>query len=92
MQVIYGYIKAGLQHYQSRSFARRQRGDETLAVPRTVPFLTLGCRFAATPHFSSHVSPRLPSRKSKHRIAVKIEVSNNEATDTYGGAKSRPSP
>jgi hypothetical protein len=54
-------------------------------VSKWVPFLTLGRRFTAAPHFSGHISPRLPSRKSKHRIAVKSEVSNNERTDTYGG-------
>ena len=35
-------------------------GSESIKVP----FLMLGCRFAATPHFSSHLSPRLSSRKS----------------------------
>jgi|SRR5208282_5595167 len=36
-----------------------------------------------TPHFSSRVSPRVPSRQSK--IAVKLEDSNNEHTDTHEG-------
>ncbi len=38
--------------------------------PRILPFLTLGCRFAATPHFSSHLSSRLSSRESKHRRQI----------------------
>jgi hypothetical protein len=42
-------------------------------VPIIVPFLTFGCRFAATPHFSSHVSPSLPSRNPKGRKAGKVK-------------------
>ena len=57
-------------------------GDDRIGK---VPFLKFSRRFAATPHFPGYLSPSLPSRNSKRRIAMKIEVSNNERTDTCGG-------
>jgi hypothetical protein len=54
-------------------------------MSRNVPLLTLGRQIVGTPHFSSQTAPRLPSQKSKRWKVVKIEVSNNEGTDTFSG-------
>jgi hypothetical protein len=58
-------------------------------VPKIVAFLTLGERFDAMPDFPCKPAPRLPSRQTNRRKAVKIEVSNNEGTDTSGGCRGK---
>ena len=61
------------------------------SVPRTVPFPKLGRPIRTAAEFRDRRTPRLPSRNSNRRKAVGIEVSNNEGTDTDGGAvNSRP--
>ena len=54
-----------------------------------VRFLTLGRQFVAAPTFSARPTPRLPSRQTNRRKAVKTEVSDNERTDTFGGGPAR---
>jgi len=59
-------------------------------ISQNVGFSPTYRSFDAVPTFPAKLTPGLPSRKSNCRIAMKIEVSNNERTDTCGGAsKSR---
>ncbi len=61
-------------------------------VPKKVCFLTIYGPFDTLPDFPCKPNPRLPSRQTNRRKAVKTEVSNNEGTDTSGGCPVRATP
>ncbi len=55
-------------------------------------FLKARLAIRRRPDFSGQTAPRLPSRQTNRRKAVKTEVSNNEGTDTSGGCPVRATP
>ncbi len=48
------------------------------------------CHSAGDWRLPRKISPRVPSRNSRHWKAVKSEVSNHERTDTCGGSHQQP--
>jgi len=63
-----------------------------LSESKIVRFPAIGRLSAVVPHFFGQTAPRMSSRNLKHWKAVKIDVSNNEGTDTFGGQQGPPRP
>lgn len=81
----------------TRNGLPRQTANRTANIPsatirENLRFLTICGPFDAFPDFPCKPSPRLPSRQTNRRKAVRTEVSNNEGTDTSGGCLARAVP
>ena len=70
----------------------KKRGQAKISYPENRWLLEATPAIRRRPDFFGQTAPRLPSRQTNRRKAVKTEVSNNEGTDTSTGrpGKGRP--